>query len=49
MDWMKIGGHVIYGIGLIGGVEGVIKASVPISMTAIGVLILGSVLLGIYK
>lgn len=42
----KVLGYIIYGIGIIGGVEGVIKKSIPISIVAIAVLAAGSYLLG---
>ncbi len=46
MDWIKIVGYIIYAIGIVGGVEGVVKKSVPISLVAIGVMVIGSILLG---
>jgi hypothetical protein len=49
MDWMKIAGYTIYGIGIVGGVEGAFKGNRPISIMAIGVIVLGSVLLGMKK
>ena len=39
-------GFIIYGIGIIGGVEGVMKKSIPISIVAIALLAAGSYLLG---
>ncbi len=42
----KVFGYIIYGIGIIGGVEGVMKKSMPISIAAIAVLAAGSYLLG---
>lgn len=42
----KILGYIIYGIGILGGVEGVMKESMPISIAAIAVLAVGSYLLG---
>lgn len=42
----KVLGYIIYGIGIIGGMEGVTKKSIPISIIAIVVLAAGSYLLG---
>ncbi len=42
----KVLGYIIYGIGIIGGVEGVMKKSIPISIIAIVVLAAGGYLLG---
>ena len=46
MDWMKILGFIIYAIGIVGCVEGVFKKSTEISVVALVVVIVGSVLLG---
>jgi len=46
MDWMKTVGYIIYAIGIVGCVEGVIKESVPISIGGIMVVVIGSVILG---
>lgn len=43
---MKILGYIIYGIGIIGGVEGVMKKSLPISIAALAMLAAGAYLLG---
>ena len=49
LDWIKILGYIIYGIGIVGGVQGVVKRSVPISLIAVGIIIIGSILLGFEK
>ena len=49
MDWMKIMGYIIYAIGIVGGVQGVLKKSVWQSVVAIAVMVVGSVLLGMDK
>jgi hypothetical protein len=49
LDYLKILGYIIYAIGIVGGVEGVVKKSVSISLVAIGVFIIGSILLGMEK
>jgi hypothetical protein len=46
MDWMKIIGYILYAIGIVGGVQQVIKKNILLSMVAIVVIIIGSILLG---
>ena len=47
MDNQKIAGHVLYAIGIIGGVEGVTSApkSIPISVVALIVIVIGAYLI----
>lgn len=47
MDITKMLGYTVYAIGIVGGVQGVFKSSIPISIVAIVVIIVGSVLLGV--
>ncbi|MCK5560956.1 MAG: hypothetical protein KAJ51_10200 [Thermoplasmata archaeon] len=47
MDVTKILGYTVYAIGIVGGVQGVFKSSIPISIVAIVVIVVGSVLLGV--
>ncbi len=49
MDWMKILGYILYAIGIVGGVQGVLKKSVWQSVVAIAVIVVGSFLLGMDK
>ncbi len=49
MDLMKISGYILYAVGIIGGVEGVVlrgELGRSISMAAMVVIIIGSILLG---
>jgi hypothetical protein len=47
MDFQKIAGHVLYAIGIIGGVEGAVGTpkSIPISVVALIVIIIGAYLI----
>lgn len=41
----KIIGYVLYAVGIIGGVEGAVDKSIPISVVALIVIVIGSYLL----
>lgn len=45
MDTERFVGYILYAMGIIGGTEGVVKKSIPISVAAMVVVILGSYLL----
>ncbi len=49
MDLIKVVGYVVYAVGIVGCFEGVFKKSVPISLAAMAVVVIGSVLLGMTK
>lgn len=49
IDPIKVAGYVAYAVGIVGCVEGVLKESVPISLVAMVVVVIGSVLLGMKK
>jgi hypothetical protein len=46
MKWSRIGGLIVYGVGIVGACQGVIKGSYYISMIAFGVIVVGSIILG---
>ena len=46
MDWFKIFGHLLFGIGIIGGAQGAIWRHHQISIIAIGIVAIGSILIG---
>jgi hypothetical protein len=41
----KILGYILYAVGIIGGVEGAVGKSIPISVAALIVIVIGSYLL----
>lgn len=41
----KILGYILYAVGIIGGVEGAVGKSIPISVVALIVIVIGSYLL----
>jgi hypothetical protein len=47
MKYTRIGGLIVYAVGIVGACQGVIKGSVYISMVAFGVIVIGSIILGI--
>ena len=49
VDWTKTLALVVYAVGVVGGVEGVVKSSIPISVAALVVIVVGSALLSIGK
>ena len=46
-EMMKTPGLIVYGIGIVGGCEGVFRGSIPISAVAIVFIITGSILFGL--
>ena len=47
MDIKKLAGYILYAIGIVGGAEGVIKKSLPISIIAVLVIVGASVLMSL--
>ena len=47
IDCMRALGYIVYAVGVVGCVEGVYKASYPISIGGMIVVVIGSILLSI--
>jgi len=47
IDLMKTVGYVVYAVGIVGCFEGVFRESIPISLAAMIIVIIGSVFLSI--
>lgn len=45
MSFEKIAGYILYAVGIVGGMEGVFKNDIPISVVAFIVIVIGSYLL----